>query len=48
VDKLLVLREGTVAAFGPRQQVMEALTRAAQGAAGAARPAVAAPQAQRA
>jgi ATP-binding cassette subfamily C exporter for protease/lipase len=47
MDKLLVLREGTVAAFGPRQQVMEALARAAQGAAGA-RPAVAAPQAQRA
>ena len=46
VDKLLVLREGTVAAFGPRQQVMEALTRAAQGAATAARPAVAAPQPQ--
>ncbi len=45
VDKLLLLREGVVHAFGPRQQVMEALARAAQGTPpGAAQPAIAAPQ----
>jgi ATP-binding cassette, subfamily C, bacterial exporter for protease/lipase len=34
VDKLLLLREGTVQAFGPRQQVLEAIARAAQSTAG--------------
>lgn len=48
VDKLLLLREGVVQASGPRQQVLEALARAAQGAPGAGRPAVVAPQPQRA
>jgi len=47
VDKLLLLREGVVQGFGPRQQVLEALARSAQGAA-SARPAIPAPQAQRA
>ena len=48
VDKLLLLRDGTVQAFGPRQQVLEALTRAAQAAVSAAqRPPVVAAQPQR-
>lgn len=44
VDKLLLLRDGVVQAFGPRQQVLEALARAAQSAAGAVQSAAAAPR----
>ena len=40
-DKLLVLREGAQQAFGPRQDVINALNKAAQQAAAAARPAAA-------
>lgn len=47
VDKLLLLRDGVAQAFGPRQQVMEALARASQGAAGTAQPAIAAVPTQR-
>ncbi len=43
VDKLLLLRDGAVQAVGPRQQIMEALARVAQGPAGAAQPAIAPP-----
>jgi ATP-binding cassette subfamily C exporter for protease/lipase len=47
VDKLLLLRDGTVQAFGPRQQVLEALTRAAQAAVASAQRPVVAAQPQR-
>jgi len=48
VDKLLLMRDGGVQAFGPRQQVLEAISRAAQGAVSAApRPAVVGGQPQR-
>jgi ATP-binding cassette subfamily C exporter for protease/lipase len=47
-DKLLLMRDGGVQAFGPRQQVLEAISRAAQGALSAApRPAVLGGQPQR-
>ena len=44
VDKMLVLREGVQQAFGPRDEVLAALSKAAQQAQQQARPAAAAPQ----
>jgi len=48
VDKLLLLRDGTVQGFGPRQQVLDAIARAAQTAAAGNRPGLTAMQPNRA
>ena len=48
VDKLLLMRDGTVQAFGPRQQVLDAIARAAQTAAAGNRPGLTAMQPHRA
>ena len=47
VDKLLLLRDGTVQMWGPRQQVLDTLTRGAQAAADAAHQLAPATQLQR-
>jgi ATP-binding cassette subfamily C exporter for protease/lipase len=48
VDKLLLMRDGTVQAFGSRQQVLDAIARAAQTAAAGNRPGLTAMQPHRA
>jgi ATP-binding cassette subfamily C exporter for protease/lipase len=44
-DKILFLRDGTVAAFGPRDEVLAAMQKANQAAAAAAQPKAAPPPA---